>query len=102
MILILTLTYLYLLSFHQWANEKLSREARIQELYDQIEPLWTRMGEEQDYIDVFIDSNRGSGEATIRAVGLVLFSVLSCPQLFSSFLSFPCFLFHIRSHMLVP
>lgn len=52
----------------QWANEKCMREARIQQLYDQLEPLWLRLEIEQDVMDLFMDMNRGCGEATIRAV----------------------------------
>lgn len=54
----------------QWVAEKESRDARIQELYEQIEPLWNRLQVPQDVIDLFIESNRGSGLSTIQAVSL--------------------------------
>lgn len=51
-----------------WANEKDARDGHIQELYEKIEPLWQRLEVPQEEIDVFIESNRGSGESTIHAV----------------------------------
>lgn len=53
-----------------WANEKDARDGHIQELYEKIEPLWQRLEVPQEEIDVFIESNRGSGESTIHAVSL--------------------------------
>lgn len=52
--------------------EKDDRDARIQELYEQIEPLWTRLEVPKEDIDSFIESNRGSGHSTIQAVSYYL------------------------------
>lgn len=56
-----------------WTSEKEEHEARIQELYNLVEPLWTKLGIEQETMDCFVEMNRGSGEATIKAVRLCLF-----------------------------
>lgn len=53
-----------------WTAEKEEHEARIQELYNLVEPLWTKLGIEQETMDCFVEMNRGSGEATIKAVRL--------------------------------
>ncbi|KAE8539597.1 hypothetical protein D1P53_003531 [Cryptococcus gattii VGV] len=50
-----------------WTAEKEEHEARIQELYNLVEPLWTKLGVEQETMDCFVEMNRGSGEATIKA-----------------------------------
>ncbi|TXT15770.1 hypothetical protein VHUM_00273 [Vanrija humicola] len=50
-----------------WIAEKDRRDDEIQQLYEKIEPLWTRLDVPKDVIDLFIESNRGSGESTIRA-----------------------------------
>ncbi|WVQ78807.1 hypothetical protein IAT38_000898 [Cryptococcus sp. DSM 104549] len=50
-----------------WNVVKEEHEARIQELYNLVEPLWTRLEVEQETTDLFVDMNRGSGEATIKA-----------------------------------
>lgn len=55
-----------------WTNEKESRDARVQELYEEVEPLWQRLKIPQADIDDFIEKNRGSGESTIVAVSLQL------------------------------
>ena len=49
-------------------NERDSRIAQIQGLYDKLEPLWLRLEVEQDQQDLFIEMNRGCGETVIRAV----------------------------------
>lgn len=51
-----------------WTSRKEEHEARIQELYNMVEPLWTKLGVEQETMDCFVEMNRGSGEATIKAV----------------------------------
>lgn len=51
-----------------WTSKKEEHEARIQELYNMVEPLWTKLGVEQETMDCFVEMNRGSGEATIKAV----------------------------------
>ncbi|EIW69021.1 hypothetical protein TREMEDRAFT_62739 [Tremella mesenterica DSM 1558] len=50
-----------------WTEEKDRRQNRIQELYNQVEPLWIRLEMEQDAMDLFIEMNRGCGEAVIEA-----------------------------------
>jgi Ase1/PRC1/MAP65 family protein len=52
----------------QWEAEKNNREERIQQIYNQLEMLWSRLEVDQDSIDMFIEINRGTGEATIQAV----------------------------------
>ncbi|KAL7424666.1 Microtubule bundling protein [Cryptotrichosporon argae] len=59
-----------------WISEKNARDERIQALYEKIEPLWSRLEVAQDVIDLFIESNRGSGEATIQAYEAELERVL--------------------------
>ena len=58
--------------------EKDDRDARIQELYEQIEPLWTRLEVPKEEIDAFMESNRGSGLRNIQAVSC--WSLLSLTQ----------------------
>ncbi|OCF56492.1 hypothetical protein L486_05342 [Kwoniella mangroviensis CBS 10435] len=50
-----------------WNTRKEEHEARIQELYNLVEPLWTRLDVDQATMDLFVDMNRGSGEAVIKA-----------------------------------
>ncbi|OCF38366.1 hypothetical protein I317_07862 [Kwoniella heveanensis CBS 569] len=50
-----------------WNNVKEQHEARIQELYNLVEPLWTRLEVDQETMDLFVEMNRGSGEGTIAA-----------------------------------
>lgn len=59
----------------QWIAEKDRRDDEIQQLYEKIEPLWTRLEVPKDVIDLFIESNRGSGESTIRAVSCEVYSI---------------------------
>lgn len=51
----------------QWEEEKEKRDKQIQDLFEQIEPLWTRLGESQEYIDKFIETHHGSRESHIEA-----------------------------------
>ncbi|TYJ52083.1 hypothetical protein B9479_007318 [Cryptococcus floricola] len=50
-----------------WAGLKEGHEARIQEMYNLVEPLWTRLEVDQETMDCFVEMNRGSGDATIAA-----------------------------------
>ncbi|WVQ93488.1 hypothetical protein IAU59_000562 [Kwoniella sp. CBS 9459] len=50
-----------------WNARKEEHEARIQELYNLVEPLWSRLEVDQETMDLFVEMNRGSGEATIAA-----------------------------------
>ncbi|WVW80220.1 hypothetical protein I302_102198 [Kwoniella bestiolae CBS 10118] len=50
-----------------WNTRKEEHEARIQELYNLVEPLWNRLEVDQATMDLFVDMNRGSGEAVIKA-----------------------------------
>lgn len=52
----------------QWEGEQQRREARIQTLYDQIEPLWGRLQLDQDQMELFMQMNLGCSEAAIKAV----------------------------------
>lgn len=45
-----------------------SRQARIQQLYDQIEPLWGRLQLDEDQMTLFTEMNQGCSENAIRAV----------------------------------
>ncbi|KDQ11552.1 hypothetical protein BOTBODRAFT_57325 [Botryobasidium botryosum FD-172 SS1] len=59
----------------QWAEkykieldeEKERRENLIQDMYDQLEVLWKRLGVDADDIDMFIEGNRGIANANILA-----------------------------------
>ncbi|GJE92448.1 hypothetical protein PsYK624_086020 [Phanerochaete sordida] len=59
----------------QWAEAtqnslediKRRREAQIQAMYDQLESLWRRLGVADAEMDKFVESQRGSTEATVRA-----------------------------------
>lgn len=46
---------------------KRRRESHIQSLYDQLEVLWRRLGVPDADMDAFVESQRGSTEATVRA-----------------------------------
>ncbi|WVN90704.1 uncharacterized protein L203_105946 [Cryptococcus depauperatus CBS 7841] len=50
-----------------WNTRKEEHEAKIQDLYNLVEPLWTRLQVDQETMDCFVEMNRGSGEATIKA-----------------------------------
>jgi Ase1/PRC1/MAP65 family protein len=59
----------------QWAETTLAsledikrrREAHIQAMYDQLEALWRRLGVSDVDMDKFVESHRGSTEASVRA-----------------------------------
>lgn len=53
---------------YQWQDECAARQAKIQELYDSIFPLWARLDIAQEDQDDFTDGHRGCSEAVIRAV----------------------------------
>ena len=46
---------------------KRRREAHIQAMYDQLEALWRRLGVADADMDAFVDAQRGSTEATVKA-----------------------------------
>ncbi|WRT65761.1 uncharacterized protein IL334_002710 [Kwoniella shivajii] len=50
-----------------WNSKKEEHESRIQELYNLVEPLWSRLEVDQNTMDLFVDMNRGSGESVITA-----------------------------------
>ncbi|KAK7692082.1 hypothetical protein QCA50_005488 [Cerrena zonata] len=58
-----------------WAENKRSaledikrrRESHIQAMYDQLEALWRRLGVQDEDMDAFVESQRGSTDETIRA-----------------------------------
>ena len=56
----------------QWNKLKDTYEIRIQEIFNQIEPHWARMGVDVATQELFFDMNRGSGEPTIAAVCPIL------------------------------
>lgn len=47
---------------------KANRELQIQIIYDQLEPLWKRLGISDKDVDEFVDSWRGSTDSVIEAV----------------------------------
>ncbi|KAG9126321.1 hypothetical protein FRC07_003920 [Ceratobasidium sp. 392] len=47
--------------------EQTSREQRIQELYNQLAPLWTRLGVPPEEVEEFIDKNQGCSENSVLA-----------------------------------
>lgn len=59
----------------QWAEStqanledtKRRRESHIQAMYDQLESLWRRLGVTDAEMDEFVEANRGSTDATVRA-----------------------------------
>ncbi|KAG8934977.1 hypothetical protein FRC02_008833 [Tulasnella sp. 418] len=55
-------------SGYQLEEIKSHREARIQAIFDQLEGLWKRLGVEDDQINEFIESNRGSTEENVQAI----------------------------------
>lgn len=46
---------------------KKRREAHIQAMYDQLEALWRRLGVADTDMDAFVEAQRGTTEATIKA-----------------------------------
>jgi len=69
LILYVCLSVTWAIADQQWNTHKVACEARIQELFNQIEPQWIRMSVDQEFMDAFFDINRGSGESAIIAVG---------------------------------
>lgn len=55
--------------------EQASRENRIQELYNQLAPLWTRLGVPPEEIEAFIDANQGCSERAVMAVRIGSYDV---------------------------
>ncbi|KAG8704395.1 hypothetical protein FRC08_002252 [Ceratobasidium sp. 394] len=47
--------------------EQTSREQRIQELYNQLAPLWTRLGVPPEEVEEFIDKHQGCSESSVLA-----------------------------------
>ncbi|KAG8702308.1 hypothetical protein FRC09_004809 [Ceratobasidium sp. 395] len=47
--------------------EQTSREQRIQDLYNQLAPLWTRLGVSPEEVEEFIDANQGCSESSVLA-----------------------------------
>jgi Ase1/PRC1/MAP65 family protein len=45
---------------------KRAREASIQAMYDQLEPLWRRLGVSDEDMDAFVEQHRGSTEQIVR------------------------------------
>lgn len=61
-----------LLSWAERTRDKLetmknAREARIQDMYDQLEGLWQRLGVPVGDMDAFMDAHQGSTEAVVAA-----------------------------------
>jgi protein regulator of cytokinesis 1 len=52
----------------QWHARRDVHQLRIQEIFNQIEPQWVRMGVDQEFMDVFFAINMGSSESAIAAV----------------------------------
>jgi len=50
-----------------WLEEKSQREAKIQKLFDQVEPIWLRLKVSQEQIQSFIEEHCGLSAATIAA-----------------------------------
>ncbi|KAG8730219.1 hypothetical protein FRC11_007237 [Ceratobasidium sp. 423] len=48
-------------------GEQSHREERIQDLYNQLAPLWTRLGVPEEEVEVFIESNQGCSEKSVLA-----------------------------------
>ncbi|CAE6472496.1 unnamed protein product [Rhizoctonia solani] len=48
-------------------GEQSHREQRIQDLYNQLAPLWTRLGVPEDEVEAFIESNQGCSEKSVLA-----------------------------------
>lgn len=47
---------------------KSHREQQIQQIYDDLEPLWCRLNVDPEHINEFVEANRGSSEATVKNV----------------------------------
>ncbi|KAL7412489.1 microtubule associated protein-domain-containing protein [Mrakia frigida] len=45
---------------------KSHREQQIQQIYDDLEPLWCRLNVDPEHINEFVEANRGSSEATVK------------------------------------
>jgi hypothetical protein len=54
----------------QWQGEKRAREEQIQALYDQVEPIWHRLGFDQDDINAFVEEHCGLDREVLQAVSL--------------------------------
>lgn len=52
----------------QWQAEKKAREEQIQALYDQVEPIWHRLGFEQEDINAFVEEHCGLDQEVLQAV----------------------------------
>jgi protein regulator of cytokinesis 1 len=50
-----------------WLGEKSQREAKIQTLFDEVEPIWLRLQVSQEEIQTFIEEHCGLSTATIAA-----------------------------------
>ncbi|GHJ89222.1 hypothetical protein NliqN6_5624 [Naganishia liquefaciens] len=50
-----------------WQAEKKAREEQIQALYDQVEPIWHRLGFEQDDINAFVEEHCGLDQEVLQA-----------------------------------
>jgi protein regulator of cytokinesis 1 len=61
-------------------NERETRMQHIQDLYDQLYPLWTKLGVSDEEADEFVEIWKGCEKRCIDAVGLLVF-----PSLDSSF-----------------
>ncbi|KAJ9125440.1 hypothetical protein QFC22_000401 [Naganishia vaughanmartiniae] len=51
-----------------WQQEKVAREEQIQALYDELEPLWHRLGFEQEDINAFVEEHCGLDQEVMQAV----------------------------------
>lgn len=54
----------------QWQAEKRAREEQIQALYDQVEPIWHRLGFEQEDINAFVEEHCGLDQEVLQAVSI--------------------------------
>jgi hypothetical protein len=54
----------------QLEAEQSSREQRIQELYNQLAPLWTRLSVPSEEVEAFIERNQGCSESSVLAVSI--------------------------------
>lgn len=52
-------------------KEREGRMQRIQDLYDQLYPLWTRLGVSDEEADEFVETWKGCEQRCIEAVGLL-------------------------------
>ncbi|KAJ9093602.1 hypothetical protein QFC19_008269 [Naganishia cerealis] len=50
-----------------WQQEKKAREEQIQALYDQVEPIWHRLGFEQEDINAFVEEHCGLDQEVLQA-----------------------------------